>query len=99
MQKHVESDLSMSRETAEGNLARALGHAIKQYRLALGFTPWEFADDIGCSVAHLLKLEDGEVDPELRVLERCASAFKITTSDLLLAAKTGNEPVIRQEKC
>lgn len=50
---------------------KSLGKTVREFRLLLGLTPAEFADDVGCSSTFMVRLEEGEVSVDIRTLEKC----------------------------
>lgn len=92
--KHIAAPLKGLGEVEEiggEELLVKFGRTIRSFRLAFGLTPKEFADNIGCSVPYVMRLEDGRVDPEIGLVERCARALNIEISELLLAASIDAE--------
>lgn len=85
MQK-TEPEIHSGNQAAQHLLGERLGRKIKECRLALGLTPKEFADDIGCTTSYVLRLEEGSLDPQLRLIEKCADVFGIELSELIGAA-------------
>lgn len=83
MQQKLRRPDALYQGTHASPLSVKLGRKIKECRLILCITPDEFADDIGCSTAYVLKLEQGLVEPTEAVLQRCAEALGVQVTDLM----------------
>src|SRR5512141_2789440 len=57
------------------------GEWLRQQRTHLKLTREQFADRVGCSVALLRKIEDGERRPSAQIAELIANTLNIPTSD------------------
>lgn len=68
---------------AEGDLQRALGENLRQYRLARGLSQEQFADVLGFHRTYVGGLERGERNLSLRSVERLAEAISADPVELL----------------
>lgn len=75
-----------------------VAEVIRQFRLAAGLSPREFAEDIGTSPSFVIRMEAGQVDIDMRLLIRCAEALHTEPADLLLAASTGGDVIVLEEE-
>lgn len=60
-----------------------VGCVAKRYRLEKGMTPTELASDIGITVSHLVKIEEGAVDANLQTLEKLSNCLNIDLLTLI----------------
>ena len=68
----------------EGDLQKAVGHALRRYRLERGLSQEEFAEVVGVHRTYMGGLERGERNLTLRSLERIADSLGIDpVNDLL----------------
>ena len=65
------------------NLARALGKALREYRLKKGLTQQELADKCGLDISYVGGIERGQRNPTLGVIHGLASVLGVKASDLL----------------
>ncbi len=69
------------------NLARALGKALREYRLKKGLTQQELADKCGLDISYVGGIERGQRNPTLGVIHGLASVLGVKVSDLLRKGK------------
>lgn len=67
----------------EGDLQRAVGRNLRQYRLDRGISQEAFADLVGVHRTYMGGLERGERNLTLRSLERLAAAIAVEPLELL----------------
>ena len=60
-----------------------LGRRIRLLRSKRGWTQQQLADMTGIGRVHVTELENGKREAGLKMLEKLASSFDITVSDLL----------------
>ncbi len=65
------------------NVARALGKAVREYRLKKGLTQQEVADKCGLDISYVGGIERGQRNPTLGVIHGLASVLGVRVSDLL----------------
>jgi len=65
------------------NVARALGKALREYRLRKGLTQQEVADKCGLDISYVGGIERGQRNPTLGVIHGLASVLGVKVSDLL----------------
>jgi transcriptional regulator with XRE-family HTH domain len=65
------------------NVARALGKAVREYRLKKGLTQQEVADKCGLDISYVGGIERGQRNPTLGVIHGLASVLGVKVSDLL----------------
>lgn len=73
-------------------MSKRIGQAIRRLRLSLGISPKEFAADAGLPASFVVKLENGQVDCDIRTLEKFASALNLELSEILLYAYNEVDP-------
>lgn len=62
---------------------KALGHAIRSCRQAMGMSEQEFADQLKTSVKFVQRLELGFEEPRVFALIACADIFGLSVTELL----------------
>jgi transcriptional regulator with XRE-family HTH domain len=67
----------------EGDLQRAVGRSLRQYRQERGLSQEAFADLVGVHRTYMGGLERGERNLTLRSLERIAALIEIDPLELL----------------
>lgn len=67
----------------EGDLQKAVGRALRRYRLERGLSQEDFAEVVGVHRTYMGGLERGERNLTLKSLERIAERIKIDPLDLL----------------
>jgi transcriptional regulator with XRE-family HTH domain len=67
----------------EGDLQRTLGRNLRAYRTARGISQEDFADVFGFHRTHMGKIERGQENCSLQVVERLAAHIKVDPLDLL----------------
>ncbi len=67
----------------EGDLQRAVGRALRRFRLERGLSQEAFADVVGVHRTYMGGLERGERNLTLRSLERIAAAIDVDPMELL----------------
>lgn len=67
----------------EGDLQRAVGRNLRQYRLNRGLSQEAFADLVGVHRTYMGGPERGERNLTLRSLERLAATLRVDPLDLL----------------
>ncbi len=65
------------------------GAWLRQQRTHLKLTREQFAERVGCSVALLRKIEDGERRPSAQIAELMASSLNIPEADRATFVRTG----------
>lgn len=60
-----------------------LGKNIKKIRNKIGYTQQEVAEKAGINVNYFARIERGEENPSIEVLQSIAKALKAKSSDLL----------------
>jgi len=68
----------------EGDLQRAVGRNLRQYRAARGLSQEAFADVLGVHRTYMGGLERGERNLTLRSLERIAERLEVPALELLV---------------
>ena len=63
------------------NLARALGKALREYRLKKGLTQQELADKCGLDISYVGGIERGQRNPTLGVIHGLASVLRVKVSE------------------
>lgn len=66
-----------------GDICVRVGHRIAELRQMRGWTQQVLADLAGIERSHLARLESGEREAGLRMLEKVASAFGVEPAELL----------------
>lgn len=84
----------MNSNTPLANINRQLGTTIRQFRLALGFSPETLAEEIGITTSRLTKIEEGSQEIDVRTLQSCAVALEMQLAELIQAADEGAAPVV-----
>ena len=69
----------------EGDLQRAVGRNLRQYRQARGWSQEKFADELGYHRTYVGGLERGERNLTLVAVERIAERLDLEALDLLQA--------------
>lgn len=67
----------------EGDLQKAVGRALRRYRLERGLSQEAFADMVGVHRTYMGGLERGERNLTLRSLERIAETLDVDPLDLM----------------
>lgn len=83
------------REATMQQRISALGHWIKERRRAIALSREALADQVGCSIETIRKIETGRRRPSLQIAERMAIALQISESDrpqFLLLARAKDDP-------
>ncbi|HEY0602088.1 MAG TPA: tetratricopeptide repeat protein [Herpetosiphonaceae bacterium] len=73
----------------------ALGHWIKERRRAIALSREALADQVGCSIETIRKIETGRRRPSLQIAERMAVALQVSESDrpqFLQLARAKDDP-------
>ncbi len=70
-------------DTRSGLELKTLGHRIRHYRLASGFTLDELGAKVGVAGSQLSLIENGKREPKLSLLQLIADANGTTVSDLI----------------
>jgi transcriptional regulator with XRE-family HTH domain len=65
------------------NICARLGRRIRFLRSKRGWTQQQLADLTGIGRVHVSELENGKREAGLKMLERLATSFEVTVSDLL----------------
>ena len=65
------------------NVARALGKAVREYRLKKGLTQQDLADKCGLDISYVGGIERGQRNPTLGVVHGLASVLEVRVSDLV----------------
>lgn len=70
-------------DTRSGLELKTLGHRIRHYRLASGFTLDELGEKVGVAGSQLSLIENGKREPKLSLVQLIADANATTVSDLI----------------
>ncbi|RCS61336.1 XRE family transcriptional regulator [Microbacterium sp. JB110] len=70
-------------DTRSGLELKTLGHRIRHYRLATGFTLDELGAKVGVAGSQLSLIENGKREPKLSLLQAIAEAAETSVSDLI----------------
>lgn len=71
----------------EGDLQRAIGRNLKEYRLTRGLSQESFAEVLGVHRTYMGGLERGEHNLTLRSVERIAGRLEVDALGLLMEAR------------
>lgn len=75
-------------EVQDMKLEQAFGEAVRFRRKAIGLNQEALAERAGLQTAAVSRVERGDGSPNLRTIERIATALNVRVSQLLLQAET-----------
>lgn len=74
-----------------------LGKNVRKYRLILGFSQEELAEECSCSNSHIGQIENARGIPSLDMVVRIANSLSVTVDQLLKESYSNPEVVILRE--
>lgn len=77
----------------EMRISPELGRAIRQFRMANAISQADLANRVGASASMISRLENGQAEPTLGMLQRLADALKIPVPTLLSMGDTNRPPM------